>query len=179
MKNRILIVFLLSISIGVNAQIFTKEAFEVANDKWAIGIGGGILNDKDMYGDRVGVFAANVTVKGFYGDFVMNYYNDHKNDVGVSKWKDNRNFAWHVGYQLPIIDRLRIIPVVGLHLVDEIHTDGSNYTIEHGYIENSSYSTNMERKFDFGGIVVYNIKHFNIYAAYTHACLYGLIGYQF
>ena len=175
MRKIILTIFPLFISITMSAQILSKDAFE-ANKKWSIGIlagAHGVFDDKAR-----GVFGLNLTIKGIYLDF-LGKGSSHKSDVRVDKWKESSGTVFHLGYQIPLTRALRIIPIVGYYTLGKITTDGYDWKVTSSGISNKTYTSVDSRGVDYGGILVINIKHVNIYAAGTAHTLYGGVAYQF
>lgn len=174
--KKTIVLGLLLMPLMAKAQIFSKEAFEYANQKWAIGAMGGGLG---VFDDKaIGVFGLNLTVKGVYADF-LGKWSSHKSDVRVGKWKESSGTAFHLGYQLPVTKTFRVIPVVGYYTLGNTTTDGYDWTVTSTGISNKT-STSVDTKgIDYGGVLVLNSKHVNFYAACTRHALYGGVAYQF
>lgn len=163
-------------TMNASAQIFSKEAFETANGKWAIGFIGGALG---VFDDKArGAFGLNITIKGVYADFLWKG-SSHKSDVKVDKWKESSGTAVHIGYQLPITKGFRLIPVVGYYTLGSVTTDGYDWKVTNNGISNKTSNSIDFKGFDYGGVMVFNTKHVNFYAAGTRHTLYGGIAYQF
>ena len=161
---------------NVSAQIFSKEAFKTANGKWAIGIVGGgmgIFDDKA----RV-VFGLNLTIKGVYLD-IMGKGSSPKSEVRVDKWSESSGTVFHVGYQLPVTKGFRLIPIVGYYTLGKVTTDGYDWKATSSGISNKTSNSIDSKGLDYGGVLVFNIKHINFYAAGTRQTLYGGVAYQF
>jgi hypothetical protein len=175
MKTRLISILLL-LPLMVNAQVFSKEAFEYGNKKWAMGIlvgGLGIFEEKS----RV-IYGLNLTIKGFYVDFLLKG-SSHKSDVRVDKWKESSGTVFHAGYQLPLTKVVRIIPIVGYYTLGKTTTDGYDWEVTNNGISNKTYTSTDSKGIDYGGILVLNSKHVNFYGACTKHSLYGGIAFQF
>ena len=171
-----LLLLLLLFPFKVDAQIFSKEAFEYANKKWAIGILGGGLG---VFDDKTrGVFGLNLTIKGVYIDF-LGKGSSHKSDVRVDKWKESTGTVFHAGYQLPVTKAFRIIPIVGYYTLSRTTTDGYDWKATSSGISNKTSTSVDSKGLDYGGILVLNIKHVNIYGACSSHALYGGVAFQF
>ena len=174
---KITLVFgLLLVPLMAKSQIFSKEAFEYANQKWAIGAMGGGLG---IFDDKTrGVFGLNLTIKGVYVDF-LGKWSSHKSDVRVDTWKESSGTVFHLGYQLPVTKTFRVIPVIGYYTLGSTTTDGHDWTATSSGISNKT-STSVDTKgVDYGGVLVFNLKHVNFYGACTRHVLYGGVAYQF
>lgn len=174
--KKILIYVLFMMPLMVHAQVFSKDVFQYANKSWAIGFAGGALGVFDE--KTTGVFGLNLTIKGFYIDFLGNG-SSHVSDVKVDKWKENSGYLFHFGYQIPITKSFRIIPVVGYYTQGTTTTDGYDWKVTSSGIRNKTYTDIDSRGFDSGGIIVLNVKHVNFYGVCTMHSIYGAIAYQF
>ena len=86
----------------INASAYRIFPFKEVNRKWNIGMMGGYVGyGKDISNGAIGV---NLTIKGFYAD-IMGWPSSHENDMGIDKWSDKTSFAFHVGYQIPIVKK--------------------------------------------------------------------------
>lgn len=175
MRNSLL-AFLLFMSLTANARVFSKEAFRAANGSWSIGIMGGGLGLFD--GEARGVFGLNLTIKGFYIDF-MAKGSSHKDDVRVDKWNEPSGAVFHGGYQIPIATGFRVIPVVGYYTIGTTSTDGYDWKVTSTGISNKTSTSIKSKGVDYGGVLVFNSKHTNFYAGCTRYTLYGGIAIQF
>lgn len=174
--KRILFLFISTFCICSSwGQILNKEAFE-ANKKWSIGLAGAYMHfPNDITRGAVGV---NLTIKGFYID-VMGWPSSHKDDVEYKKWKESTSSLFHVGYQIPIIKTVRIIPIIGFAKASTTATDGTDYSVGSSGIVDSQSSSTDASGFDAGSILCLNSKKVNFYIEVTQHLLGGGIGYQF
>ena len=57
---------------------------------------------------------ANVLYNGFYLDFIeADPQHKYNNEISDTDWNDTCAFAINIGYQIPILSWLRIMPLVG------------------------------------------------------------------
>lgn len=175
MKKILLLMMVIIPVVGVSAN--NLFPFKEINKKWNIGIIGGYVGyGRDMSNGAVGL---SLTIKGFYADF-MGWPSSHENDMGVDKWPDKKCNTVHLGYQIPIVKRLRITPVIGYAKVSYGTTDGSDYEFSNsGTVHNKYYEKENISGFDFGGIATINIKKVNINLAVTRFALFGGISLEF
>ena len=151
--------------------------FREVNKKWNIGIMGGYAG----YGKNIssGAIGLNLTIKGFYADFI-GWPGNHSKDMGVDSWSDKTCIAAHFGYQIPIVKSLRFIPIIGYAKVASGTTDGSHYNISSsGTVHNSFSEDKRISGLDFGGVAVINWKMININLAVTRYAIFGGIGIEF
>lgn len=174
--RKILASIFLTIGIAVQAQVFTKEAFDYANKSFSIGLIGGVVGAQDDM--AYGALGVNITAYGLYADF-MGWPKSHANDVEVEKWHDKSSMAAHVGYQLPVTKSFRIIPVVGYAKVEEGATDGSNWKVGSSGIVNDFEAEHKKDGVDYGAVLVLNIGKINLYAAGTRRTFFGGLGFNF
>ena len=174
--KKVLAFGLLLMPLIAKSQVFSKEAFEYANQTWSIGIMGGgigIFDDKTRGG-----FGLNLTIKGIYLDF-LGKGSSHKSDTKVDKWKESSGTVFHVGYQLPVTKSFRVIPVIGYYTLGSTTTDGYDWKVTSSGISNKTSTSIDSRGVDYGGILVLNSRHVNFYGACTTHALYGGVAYQF
>ena len=115
------------------SQVKSSSTFEYANKSFDMGIIGGVIGVQDDY--SYGALGFNMTLYGIYADF-MGWPKAHEDDVRVDKWHDKSSIAYHVGYQIPLMKYLRIIPIVGYAKVEEGTTNGWDWTVGYGGIVN-------------------------------------------
>lgn len=173
---KLLLAFLLFMPLAANARAFSQEAFQAANGSWSVGILGGGLG---LFDDEArGVFGLNLTIKGFYVDF-MGKGSSHKNDVRVDKWKESSGTVFHTGYQIPVTANFRIIPVVGYYTLGTVSTDGYDWKVTSSGISNKTSTSIDSKGVDYGGVLVINSRRVNFYAGCTRYTLYGGVALQF
>ncbi len=154
----------------INASANRIFPFKEVNRKWNIGMMGGYVGyGKDISNGAIGV---NLTIKGFYAD-IMGWPSSHENDMGIDKWSDKTSFAFHVGYQIPIVKKIRFIPIIGYAKVAYGTTDGSDYTISSSGVHNKFFEKESISGLDFGGMAVINMKKINVNLAFTKYAIFG------
>ncbi len=141
-----------------------------ANKKWNIGMMGGYMGYRGDYSSIALGF--NFSYKGFYAD-LLGMSPLHEDDWGVSQWSDKTCFMAHTGYQIPITQKFRIIPIIGYASVSYGTTDGSNYHVSDSGIHNSFSVSSSASGFDYGGVAVLNINMININLAVTKFAIYA------
>ena len=170
-KMLCLLIFILSSSV-----LHSKKWFET-NYNISLGI---------MYGN-VGAcgepsetaWGINLQIFGLYFDCLVKPRN-HGNDVAIDKWKETEAITYHFGYQIPIVQYIRVIPVIGYSSVKTGITDGHNWKDTSNGISNAFYSDKENKGFDYGGVVVLNYKCLCLYGAYTNRNhLYGGLGIEY
>lgn len=168
--------FLILILFAV-VSIYCRAAFPFSevNNTWNISLVGGYVGYSDDI--NYGAIGVSVTIKGFYVD-LMGFPAIHGDDVRVDKWDDKKSFLCHVGYQVPIIKSLRIIPVVGYSYISRGITDGWDWSAGGSGINNKYHSLQSISRFDYGGIVVLNYKRTVFSIGATRSCLFGGIGIE-
>ena len=98
---------------------------------------GNICANDDISQDAWGF---NAQIYGFYCDLLLKPRN-HGNDVAIDRWKEKEALSYHFGYQIPILEYVRFIPVVGYSRVKTGITDGSNWKVTNSGINNAFYVT--------------------------------------
>lgn len=105
-----------------------------------------------------GAIGFNATVFGVYVDF-MGWPRKHANSVEVEQWKDHSVWATHIGYQIPFHyykgGSIRLVPMVGYASIKEGITDGSDWDVSQGGINNKFRVTEQKGGFDYGAALVF------------------------
>lgn len=146
------------------------------NSTWNMSVIGGYVGHSDPI--HYGAVGMSLTIKGFYFD-VMGFPAIHEKDVRVDKWDDKRSFLCHVGYQIPIAQAFRIIPVVGYANISSGVTDGWDWSAGSDGIYNKYHADKSISRFDFGGIAVFMHRNLVLSLAATRSAIYGGIGFEF
>lgn len=181
MKKIFLAMVILLGSVTANAQNWFPVA-DVNAHHFGFGIQGGSLG----MGKEVtrAAFGANFLAYGIYLDCLY-ASPQHRSDPKMAVWDDNSGFSIHLGYQVPILEWLRIIPIIGYAEVSKGTTDGTDYNYEystssHRWIINNKYTkTWKDGGFDAGGSLVVNVGPVNIFVTGTMCSVYGGIGVEF
>ena len=180
MKKTLLALAILLFSITANAQWFPFD--DVNRNFYGGAIQGGALG----LGKEVtrAAFGANVLAYGVYLD-VLYCGPQHAHDPKKDVWDDSSGFSLHAGYQIPILEFLRVIPLVGYAEVNRGVTDGTDYSLDYNssskqWLIRNKYTKNWkDGGFDAGGSVVINIGPVNIFLTGTMCSVYGGIGAEF
>lgn len=191
MKKLFLSLMLLLSVIGASAQSggvatlekeFTLFSFEANFKRLEFGLNIGQVGSFTDYA-RFGM-GANLLVGGFYLDF-LHAEPQHKYDSHVSdtQWNDNQAFCINAGYQIPILNWLRIMPLIGYAQTNDGITDGSSMSVStsddsltfyHRYEVTPGSRTHY---FNYGGgISVQPCMWFSINLVATRYALYGGVG---
>ena len=171
MKKTICIIILIVVCFPLNA----KKWFDT-NKNISFGLLYGTVCAKEELSQHAWGF--NSMLYGFYFDLLIKG-RSHGGDVAVGKWKDKEADSFHFGYQIPIIEYVRIVPIIGYSSVKTGMTDGYNWSIsQHGL----SNSFNVDKKiggFDCGGVLVLNYSIISLYGGYTnYNMFYGGVGIE-
>ena len=179
MKKTILALVILFSCITANAQWFPFG--EVNVNHYGIAFQGGALGlGKDV---TRAAFGANLLVYGVYLD-ALYASPQHRNDPKMSVWDDNSAFSIHLGYQIPVLEFLRIIPFAGYANFSKGVTDGRDYSYEYSttskrWMVNNKYTKDWQKGyFDAGGSIVINLGPVNIFLTGTMCSVYGGIGLE-
>ena len=139
----------------------------------------GSFTDRARFG-----MGANVLYNGFYLDFInaepQHKFYSHETD---EMWNDNNAFSIHAGYQIPIVEWLRIMPILGYTQTNEGITDGTNIHMSAGDETTTWYHdytvTRGSRRHYFnygGGLSIQPCKWFSINLIASRYALYGGVG---
>lgn len=141
------------------------DTFKYCNTKdFSLGMGATCIGYNTEYREDVTVgISANILVCGVYADFDIKVPS-HKTSVEVDRWEDeHKAFGWHVGYQIPIAKRFRIIPIVGHVKSVTGDVDGYDWHVGHsGVVNKFNENDVIVDDFDFGGVAVINFKYVNL-----------------
>lgn len=155
-----------------------KSMFKEVNSKWALGFGGGVGGMTTDF--LTGALSVNITIKGFHADYCgISSGEDHRHDVRVDKWKSDYYLSWHFGYQIPVSRNFRIIPLVGFWVVGTETTDGSDWTVSGGQINNKVSNSPDTSGFDYGAQFNFKAKKMLLYANVTRYSACAGIGFEF
>lgn len=181
MKKIFLVAVLVALVANANAQWLD---FRNNDERYGIGL-------------QLGMVGRGADYTGFGGGVSLNVYGifidytqvgpEHKYDNHVTNtmYDDSVSCHLNVGYQIPVLPWLRIMPIVGYFqtnagLTDatsvNIETDGETAQIYHDYTVTDG---TRQHKFNFGGgLVVTPFKYVDIYAVYTRYSIYGGISFN-
>ena len=180
MKRLIISLVLLSVTVCAHAQLFDISS---NNNRYEIGLNLGQMAFNTEYA-RFGM-GMNMLAWGVYLDLNRTIA-QHKFDREVSdtQWNDDEFFNINLGYQIPILPWIRVMPLLGYAQTNEGITDASTITIDISPGEESSsasiYHTytvtpgSRVHYFNYGGgISIQPLKWFSINFAYTRFAVYG------
>jgi len=96
-------------------------------------IAGGIKDNNFNYDFALG---ASISVYGVY--FALAYREPAFNSTtSVGTWSDSMVYAMHGGFQIPILEYLKVAPVFGVACYSEGTTDGYHYSVGSSGINNA------------------------------------------
>lgn len=190
MKKTLLIAVLVAASMSVNAQWLD---FGNNVHRYEIGINLGVVGQSTEFHDFG--FGASLSAWGVYLDFVSAgpmYKYDNRvasmNDPANLRFlPDSTTTAIHLGYQIPVLPWLRVMPLIGFNTCSSGYTDMATHNVQaSGDSENISvelyHDYNRENTwtyFDFGGgLVISPIKWVSIYGVYTTHAIYGGLSFN-
>ena len=178
MKRYIISLVLLSVTVCAHAQLFD---FSSNNNRYEAGLNFGQMAFNTEYA-RFGM-GVNMLAWGVYLDINMTAA-QHKFDRKFSdtQWDDDEFFSINLGYQIPILSRIRIMPLLGYAQTNEGVTDASTINIS-GNPEDETISIyhtytvtpgSRVHYFNYGGgVSIQPLKWFSINFAYTRYAVYG------
>ena len=127
---------------------------------------------------------ANLLFNGVYVDYLSANPEHRYSPTSDTKWDDHRAFCINAGYQFPIIDWLRVMPLVGYVQTNDGITDSSltrweydEYSATTAYHPYKVTPESRSHYFNYGlGISVQPCKWFSVNAIATRHAIYGGIG---
>ena len=175
MKKMLLMVASL-VALGMSAQ---AQWFDFAdnNNRISLGLHGGSVAFSTEYA-KFGM-GPSIQAMGVYVDFLY-YRPAHRFDNHVSNtmWPDSSATSVNIGYQIPVLHWLRVMPLVGYMQTNYGLTDASTMNVETAEYTSSVYHDyNVQHRdhyFNYGvGLFVKPSKHINIYAIASRYAMYG------
>ena len=178
MKRLIISLVLLSVTVCAHAQLFDISS---NNNRYEIGLNLGQMAFNTQYA-RFGM-GVNTLAWGVYLDLNMTAA-QHKFDRKFSdtQWDDDEFFSINLGYQIPILSRIRIMPLLGYAQTNEGVTDASSINIS-GNSEDETISIyhtytvtpgSRVHYFNYGGgVSIQPLKWFSLNFVYTRYAVYG------
>ena len=182
MKKLLIIAALLLSAVSASAQYFD---FSSNRNRYELGLNLGQMAYNTQYA-RFGM-GVNLLAWGVYLDFntteAQHKYDDR---IGNYEWNDDEFFSFNLGYQIPVLSWLRVMPLLGYAQTNEGITYGDTLNVSGGESSSTLYHTykvtpgSRVHRFNFGGgISVQPLKWFSINLAYTHHAIYGGIAFNF
>ena len=184
-KTVLLIAAVMALSMSANAQWLD---FGNNKDRYEIGVNLGMAGMNSEFRDFG--FGVSLSAWGVYLDFITAgpmYRNDDRtasmNDpVALRLIPDSTTTSINLGYQIPVLPWLRVMPLVGLNVNTCGYTDmsrtqaetsgsGDNITVNlvHPYTSEHTWCTLNYG----GGLIISPIKWMSIYGVYTINAIYG------
>lgn len=171
-----LLVALLAVAMSAHAQWFD---FSNNNNRFGLGLHMGQLGMNTDYSDFGG--GVSVNAFGVYVDFAKagpeHRYDNHVNNT---MYEDSVAYTISLGYQIPVLPWLRLMPVVGYcqnnsGLTDastvNVDVDENTATVYHDYYVSGG---SRQHHFNFGlGLSVTPVKWVDIYAIGSRHGIYG------
>lgn len=158
--------------VQISASAIDWFPFNNVNHKWNISFNGGYSP-----AGRVPLYGFGITVRGFHLT-IGGLGSTHEHDVNVGTWNEDASCTLHLGYQVPIVKSFRIIPVIGITGIGEANTNGWDWSVDQGQI-NNEVSTDLIYKFDFGAHIVFKHRKLIINLGGTRYTLLGGLGLEF
>ena len=191
MKKTLIIAVLLVATMSANAQWFD---FSNNNHRYETGINLGVTGIGTGYQDFG--FGVSLEAWGVYLDFTTAgpmYEHDNRvasmNDpANVRYIPDSTTTTVNLGYQIPVLPWLRVMPIFGITINTSGYTDMATQNIS---VSGNSESVSAELYHDYkkqhtwsdfnygGGLVISPIKWVSIYGVYTTHAIYGGITFNF
>lgn len=100
-------------------------------------------------------FGASISTYGLYFDFLYQAPG-YNSSTSVGKWSDNMAYALHGGFQVPILEYLKVTPLLGVACYSEGTTDGYHYTVGRDGISNTYVADTVYKGFDYGVNIQYS-----------------------
>lgn len=179
MKKGIIIAVLVAMTMGASAQWFdfsnNKEIFEVGFQTGPVGL-------KTNYSNWG--YGGSINICGVVVDFLYTGP-EHKYDNHVLPvlYEDTSALTINVGYQIPVLPWLKVMPVVG-----HCHTSAGLTDATTVNIEVQDESARMYHDFDVtsrrhyfnygGGLVIHPVDWMSVYGVYTVHAIYGGITFN-
>ena len=175
MKKLIAIAMLLSSAFLADAQVFD---FSSNNGR----LEGGFVAGLAGYGTKYQGLGSGVslTVYGAYLDYIQ-YGPQHRYSSVITdtEWDDTMALSLNVGYQVPVLPWLRVMPVVGYTQTNEGKTKGNevDVDVDDSFSWHHPYKVTRGsriHRFNYGGgLSVQPLKWFSLNFVYTHDAIYG------
>ena len=181
MKKSIILLAMMAMAMSASAQWFdfssNRGRFDLGIQMGQAGIG----TEFSQFS-----WGASVNIYGVHVDFLaagpIYKYDNHVNVGPTAMVPDSTTMTANIGYQIPVLPWLRIMPVVGFSRVTSGYTDFSTVNAEtttsgdmvdvqlyHDYISEHSWN-----RFNYGGgLVVQPVKWVSIYGVYSIHAIYG------
>lgn len=187
MKKNIIFAAVMAMTLSASAQLFD---FSSNNGRFDLGIQLGQVGIGTKYTDFG--WGGSLSCYGVYVDFLSagpKYKYDNHISVGPNaQVPDSTTMTANIGYQIPVLPWLRIMPLIGFSRTTSGYTDFSTVNAEatttgdhvdvqlyHDYVREMSWN----RLNYGGGLVIQPLKWLNLYGVYTIHSIYGGISISF
>lgn len=185
MKRSIILAAIMALTMSANAQWFD---FSTNNGRFDLGLQlgpTGIGTEFTQFG-----WGLSADIYGAHVDFLsagpMYKYDNHVDVGNAAMVPDSTVTCINLGYQIPVLPWLRIMPIIGHCHTTHGYTDFSTVNVE----VNDNYSAQMYHDYVKqgpahhylnygGGIVVQPCKWVSIYGVYTTCAIYGGVSVSF
>lgn len=180
-KKILLIVALATLGLSANAQWFD---FSNNNERFGAGFQLGQSASGTEYATLGWGFSLHAY--GVYMDVLL-ARPDHEFDNHVTNtlYRDSASFNIQLGYMIPVLPWLRVIPLLGYSQTNYGDTDATTVNISSDGVTSSIYHDytvvpgSRKHYFNFGvGVAVSPIKYLDLYAVYTARAIYGGISFS-
>ena len=182
---------LMAVAMSANAQWFD---FKNNVHRYEMGVNLGMAGTNTEFHDFG--FGISLSAWGVYIDF-LNAGPMFKYDNRVASMNDPANLRFlpdsttttvNLGYQIPVLPWLRIMPLIGFNVNTSGHTDMATHNAQ---TSNSGDYVSVELYHDYnreytwtyfnfgGGLIVSPMKWFSIYGVYTTHSIYGGVSFNF
>lgn len=168
--------FILTVTFSMCTMLVNANGlfpFKEINSKWNISLNGGY-----NYSMKVGLYGFGLTIKGFHVT-LGGTGSTHKNDEDVGIWNEKSSYILHAGYQIPITQSFRIIPVIGVAGAGSVETNGYDWDVSDTGVIHNKTTEDMSYKFDYGAHLVYSYKHLVVNLAVSRYTVFGGVGIEF
>lgn len=177
MKKTVLIVAMLAtMTMNAGAQFFD---FSSNKNRFEVGFQLGQSASSTEYA-KLG-FGASINILGLHVDF-LSVSPEHKYDNHVTNtlYEDSSSYNINIGYQIPVLPWLRIMPVIGYCQTNYGVTDATTVNVETN--ENSSrmyhdynvYAGTRKHYFNYGiGLSLQPFEWLDLYGVASRYALYG------
>lgn len=158
-----------------------SQSYFYANNTVEIGVHFGCIDKINGKDAELPIILGSISCYGIYAD-IGGWSPKHANDYRHYDWDDEDCFAFHVGYQIPVMRYVKITPIIGYYEHRFGWTDGYNkYWDYYGEPHNAFITEYKIERFDCGGQIQLSIPcsdnvNFNLMGTCTTNMFYGGLG---
>ena len=185
MKKIVILIALVTLAVSASAQQMFD--FQSNTRRLEAGLIFGQVGTSTPYARLT--LGASVMAYGVFVDYLKSepqHRYANTDELSDDKWEDSVAYCINAGYQIPIFDWLRIMPIVGYAQTNEGITDGSKLRVDTDEYSSTLYHPykvtpgTRTHYFNYGGgLSIQPCKWFSINLAATRYALYGGIGINF